>query len=286
MNKLVILAKTLRLPNLLLLALVQFLVSHYILKDYSIQLLILISSATISIALAGYLLNDVFDLAIDKANNKLKLINENNKNWALLYSVFLFSIGLIFGFLSSQLSAASFFKYYISAALALVLYALILSKLKFIGNFVVAGLIVLAIFLAFFQQKNNVSFQNIGNGFILIFYGGLAFILNWIREVIKDFEDIEGDTLAHRLSLPILLGSKFSKLMLASILFGCMILFLFLSYQSLSSITPLIYYLTILTITSFAFFKLIQAKQKNDFASLSTLMKIVMFLGILLPIFV
>jgi 4-hydroxybenzoate polyprenyltransferase len=75
----------------------------------------------------------------------------------------------------------------------LVLYALILSKFKFIGNFVVAGLIVLAIFLAFFQQKLNVSFQNIGNGFMLIFYGGFAFILNWIREVIKDFEDIEGD---------------------------------------------------------------------------------------------
>jgi hypothetical protein len=48
MNKLVILAKTLRLPNLLLLALVQFLVNHYFLKDYNIQLLILISSATIA----------------------------------------------------------------------------------------------------------------------------------------------------------------------------------------------------------------------------------------------
>jgi 4-hydroxybenzoate polyprenyltransferase len=108
MNKLVILAKTLRLPNLLLLAFAQFLVSHYFLKDYNIQLLILISSATLSIALAGYLLNDIFDLTIDKANNKLKFINEKNKNWALLFSVFLFSIGLIFGFLSSQLSAASF----------------------------------------------------------------------------------------------------------------------------------------------------------------------------------
>ena len=287
MSKLVILAKTLRLPNLALLALVQFLVSHYFLKNYNIQLLILISSATISIALAGYLLNDVLDLAIDKANSKLKFINEKNKNWALLSSVILMVLGVFLGYLSSRISSYSFFYYYIIASGILILYAFILSKFKILGNFVVAGLIVLAIYLAIFQQEPFVGGIKVTYKLIvLIFYGGFAFLLNWIREVIKDMEDFEGDKKEGRYSLPIVLGFGFSKFLITILLFGFINVFAFLSYQMFSNTLLLIYFLVLIALFMIIFFKVIIAESTKEFTTLSLLMKIVMFLGILLPIFV
>ena len=54
-------------------------VAYVFVRHYSILHLILIISATILIALAGYLFNDIADIDLDTVNKKEKQITKLNK---------------------------------------------------------------------------------------------------------------------------------------------------------------------------------------------------------------
>ena len=288
MNKLLLFTKTIRLANLIMLALVQFIVSRYFVQDYNSLHYILISSSTILIALGGYLLNDVQDLPIDAINEKLKLINTNNKDTWGKISFSLLAFGLFLGFWASYLSQLYFFLVFIFAALSLIVYAYVLSKWKFIGNLLISFLIALAILLCFYMEVQHSEFNRKFYGFDeldMLIYAAIAFLLNWLRELVKDIEDLAGDKMMKRLSIPILLGTNATAFIVALVLLFFICIFSYLAFGNAQLIFEKVYLLSLvfnsLVIIGFIF----RAKKTEDYHTTSALLKLLMFLGLLMPIF-
>jgi geranylgeranylglycerol-phosphate geranylgeranyltransferase len=149
--------------------------------------------AVFCISGAGQAINDYFDYSIDakrKANRPLVTGKVSKRN-ALAFAMALFVLGVVFASYLSQLSLyiAAFF------ALMLIAYSAVMLKIKFVGNVIVA----------------------LGTAFTFIFGASLftitplvllialsAFLANWVREIVKDMEDMKEDR-GHKQTLATLL---------------------------------------------------------------------------------
>lgn len=278
--------KTLRLPNLLMLMVVQFIVSHFIVEVYSFPFYLLITLSTISIALGGYLLNDIQDLEIDKFNLKLGWINDFNKREATVVAIAFHILGLILGFYASSLSSLYLFPWFVCASMALVAYAFFFSKYKIIGNFLISGLVSLTILLSYYlvatHKEINPELVFTKTIFVSV-YAALGFLLNWIREVCKDIEDLEGDKTFNRYSIPIMFGVSVSKFFIGFVLIGFMVIigFLILKQDPFSfSQAYLIFYIFLLLLGLMLTYL---SKGVTNFKRLSFSLKILMLIGLLLP---
>lgn len=286
MNKSKAILKTLRLPNLIMLAIVQFIVSHFFVEHYSFPFYLLITFSTISIALGGYLLNDIQDIEIDRFNNKLGWIDNGNKREATIIAIAMHILGLALGFYASSLSSLKLFPWFVGASMALVAYAFLLSKYKIIGNFLISGLIALAIILVYYLEINHPYSQNEIRWYEYLFvwvYAGLGFLLNWIREICKDIEDIEGDKQFGRYSLPIVLGKSVSKFFIGFVLIGFIAFMLFMGISSWSLSLEFIYLVIYFILFLLSLVILVEAQSIKAFKKLSIMLKILMFIGLITP---
>ena len=120
---------------------------------------------------------------------------------------------------------------------------------------------------------------------ILLDYAIFAFMINLIREIIKDLEDVNGDYNQGMKTLPIVLGTERT----AKLVFGLSFIpilslvyyinfYVFNSGLFLSTIYGIIF---ILTPMIYFTIKLWSAKKKSDFKHLSIVLKWVLLFGIL-----
>ena len=110
-----------------------------------------------------------------------------------------------------------------------------------------------------------------------------AFLTTLIRELIKDIEDVDGDFKLKMKTLPILIG-KIRTRNISIFLSLLLLFFLFLLIKDSfdSNELYLMPFASILSIVSAYFiFKLWSAKTKTQFSFLSSLMKMIMLIGIL-----
>ena len=290
MNKLLTLFKTIRLPNLLMLALTQWIVAVHFVNDYQIVFTLLVSLSTVSIALAAYLLNDIRDIDIDRVNGKMRMITHGNKSNYTQLVVLFNTLGLILGFLAAYYTKIYFFTYFVAAVVILTAYAFFLSKYKFVGNLVISFLIALAILLSFYLAVNHPNFNRKYyslDTYLVWLYAAFAFLLNWLREVVKDLEDQEGDLMGKRQSLALLIGPKLTKTWVASQLFLLCLLFLANFLINLHQLASLHFYALFLGMLSLlCFIGILPASSKKAYARISLLIKIIMLIGLLSPFFI
>jgi geranylgeranylglycerol-phosphate geranylgeranyltransferase len=151
-------------------------------------------------AAAGNIINDLFDIEIDKINRPGRPLASGilTRREAGFLFVFFTVISLV---LSCFINRFAF----IIDACALILlffYSYRLKRVILLGNFVVAFLTGLAFIYG------GVSVDNLKYAFIP---GVFALLINFIREMVKDMEDIEGDMSAGIFSFPYLYGFKPAK---------------------------------------------------------------------------
>lgn len=288
-NKSLLFIKTIRLPNLIMLALVQAIVSIHFVKEFQVFHYLLITSSTVLIALAAYLLNDIADIEIDTLNNKLKLINPENKNHYFKLVMILNIIGLGLGFGASYMASLSYFAYFVLAVILLSAYAYFFSKYKFFGNLVISFLIALAILLCFYVELSNPFFNRVyysTSEYSLWIYAAFAFLFNWIREIVKDMEDMEGDKLAGRLSLPISIGVRLSKLLVVAILVYFTIIFTAIAWNFHLDNYYFIFFLVYALFNFLIAIALVFSKTSKAFAKISWQIKLLMLTGLLIPLLV
>ena len=279
MNKLIAFFKLIRVPNLLMLVLAQFVVSYIF--EYSINnfILFLVSFSTVFIAASGYIINDIEDVQIDKFN-KANYNQFFTKNVFTIFYLFSSFLGLSSAFYVSYLIELSNFFYFFFAFVSLFFYAKFFSKYKLIGNIIISILVALSIFIILiFVNKTYLTKLNDSILWLILLYGLLAFAMNWIREIIKDIEDIEGDSLAKRKTMPMVFGIEKTKYF---------VLFL-LSIVSFLIVMQIIYWHYFLLIPAFFLnifiaFKILKANTKKDYKNISKAIKISMLLGILYPL--
>jgi len=291
--------KLIRYQNLLLLALMQLIFRYGFLKYQDVYLFLndfqygLLVLATVLIAGAGYIINDIMDQETDSENKPERVIIGNGITETMGYNLyFLMNVtGVGIGFyLSNCIMKPTFGGIFIIIVTLLYLYATSFKKMLLVGNIIVAlvlsiSILIIGLFdlLPLTYEVNRSAMGVIFS--ILLDYALFAFILNFIREIVKDMEDIEGDRNQGMSTLPIVLGIKntgkvvFVLSILATILllayvnanFMASHLYFVVIYSLLFIVSPLIFFAI----------KIWSAASKKDFHFLSTLLKWVVFFGIL-----
>ncbi|NIJ44595.1 4-hydroxybenzoate polyprenyltransferase [Wenyingzhuangia heitensis] len=234
-------------------------------------------------AAAGNIINDYFDITTDQINKPNKQIVSkiiSAKNSFLLYIVFN-TLGLLFGtFACYYLQNIALFCYGIFSILLLYIYSKKAKGIPFLGNFLIASLTGFSIlFFLLIIPSNKYQTQTI---YALSYF---AFILNLIREVVKDIEDVKGDKKAKLNTLPIAIGTKYTVLLckfLMGITFSSLLIVLYLSnsiylkiFISFFLIIPLAY----------CYQQLKFPYKKNQISKISRILKLIIACGILAVFF-
>lgn len=286
-----------RVKNLLFIVLVQVLIkiTLFDLLEYSTALsyfdFAILTFATVCIAAGGYIINDIYDVAIDRVNKPLKVIvgNKISQNTAHYIYLAVTSVGVLAGFYLSNLIERQFLAgLFIILAALLYLYASFIKKILLAGNLLVALLVAMSIIILglfdLFPVINTENREVFTNAFTLILaYALFAFLLTLLREIVKDLEDINGDKNGERKTIPIVLGRKRTGILL---FFMCVIIVfsvLFYMYQELYRFPYAMLYFLFLIIGPLLYFciKILSTNTKTGYAKLASIPKLVMLFGIL-----
>ncbi|MCS7230120.1 MAG: geranylgeranylglycerol-phosphate geranylgeranyltransferase [Candidatus Kryptonium sp.] len=217
----------------------------------------------------GNVINDYFDVEIDKVNKPNRPIPSGliSRGFALLIYFVLTTAGLFFAsFLNEVAFGIAFFSVFV-----IFLYSYKLKGVPLVGNFTVAFMTGLA-----FVFAGSV----VGNFRDSIFPFVFAFLINFGREIVKDIEDIEGDSKAGIRTFPIVSGVE-RAVFISVLVFIVLILATFVPY--LVGIYNHFYALIILGVDVgliFVIISLIKDKSRQNLNRLSNILKFEMLIGL------
>ncbi len=274
---------------------------QYGIRSFSFFLLVF---STVLIAAAGNVINDYFDVKADRINKPEKMIIgvHLKRRWAIIshwgLNIVAFSIAIYLSWLFNS------FWYLFIHLLSINLlwgYSSYFKRKMLIGNFIIAGLTALVPILvslyfhinpklsllpdvSHFPFSEDFSFDIVLNVSLTIAI--FAFVLNLVREIVKDIQDIEGDKLLRAKTIPIVLGIKTTKIICYLILTGTLAsLFYFEMFYSISDFNAMI---PIWLATGFvlaAIFLLVFATNRTGLKRVDLFIKLAMVAGLLAPVY-
>jgi 4-hydroxybenzoate polyprenyltransferase len=226
--------------------------------------------SSVLIAAAGYIINDYYDVKIDLINKPGRVVigKTLRRRVAMFFHIVFSFTGIVIGFvLSWKIGVIDLF-----SVGMLWLYSNQLKRLPFIGNFSVALLTGLSIYIVHFIYPD-------GHSWVLA-YAAFAFSFTMIREIIKDMEDVKGDTAFGCRTLPVIYGIRRTKWVIygLSVLFVltlCLLSYYYVGYDLAIFSTGLVVPL------GYLWWRLNRADTVKEFGFLSTYCKYVMLFGIL-----
>lgn len=283
--------------NLLLIALTQYLIKYALLiplkVDVSLDLLhfSLLVLSTLCIASAGNIINDIFDVHTDGINKPNKVIIGKIISEKLAYNLYmgftLIGVGIGF-YISNQIGKQGLSAIFVIISALLYVYASYLKQTLLVGNVVISALVGFSILIiGLFElypatTEINQFTQTLAMKKIMD-YAVFAFMINLLREIVKDIEDIEGDKEVGMKTLPIVLGK--AKGMKAIFILAFIPLFAItyyiVTYWYNQQIAVIYFLLFIIGPMIFLVVKSLSAKTKQDFKILSNLLKFIMLTGVL-----
>jgi len=176
---------------------------------------IIIGCITTSLlAMGGYVINDVFDIEIDKINAPHRQIpqGEVTLNQAKIYSLLFFILGVSSTLLIPRIQILSFFLALFGGIL-LYLYAAYLKRQGILGNITIGILVAIPFIFGGFLTES----------LAMIYPASFAFLINVGREIIKDIEDVHGDQIQDVKSVALKYGVKPARNLAFLILFSLVI---------------------------------------------------------------
>ncbi len=169
--------------------------------------------STVLIAAAGYIINDYFDLKIDIINRPEKVVLERKihlKSAIVAHSI-LNVVALIMAALVARTHYYWLLVQLVSTGL-LWFYSTHFKKQFIIGNLIVALLTALTVLVMVIYWPRLVEVQamptegEINPRTMCYGFALFAFLLTWMREIVKDMEDYKGDAEEGCMTLPIKMG--------------------------------------------------------------------------------
>jgi 4-hydroxybenzoate polyprenyltransferase len=291
--------KLIRYQNLLMLAFMQLLFRYGFLKLQNIPLALahwqyaLLVLSTVLIAAAGYVINNIFDQETDLINKPSDVVVGKSISETAAYNIYvaLNISGVAIGFyLSNVIMRPGFATVFILVAASLYFYATTLKQIMILGNIVVAlllsfSVIIIGVFDLFPATDTENRAQMASMFSILFDYAIFAFMINFIREIVKDIEDVNGDYNQEMNTLPIAIGtSRTAKIVFALSIIPVIFLLIYINnyfvaynlyiatlYAFVFVLAPLLYFMA----------KILTAKTKKEFHNLSSILKWILFFGIL-----
>ncbi len=248
--------------------------------------------ASVCIAAAGNIINDYFDINIDHINKPQRIVVDKfiSRRWVIFWHLCLSLFGVCCSFyVSYHIKQPWLVLANTACVLLLFVYSASFKKQFLVGNILVSALTAWVILVLVLPEYNLHTYQTEYNLVydkmlrIGILYAIFSFIISLIREVIKDIEDVDGDAKNGCKTMPIVWGKKISKafVLLLIILLAislAIVQFYVLRFKWYISIAycfvAIIFPLVLLAI------KLQKANTSKDFATLSSLVKLIMLTGI------
>ncbi len=293
--------KLLRWTNLLFLAVIFFLPRFFLVVSEKLPHAltafeyVLLALSVLLVAGSGYVINDVYDQEVDRVNKpQRQTIGRSISEKAALQ---LFGVLAVLGvgigvFLAYKVGMPVLGFIHPIGVVTLWLYAMDFKKRPVIGNLLISLLSGLALMLiavfdlvpmlgAPLPLSDLESLKNII--VIILVYGGFAFFTTWIREIVKDVEDFEGDNRMGYKTLPVVVGIPATKVVVSALLLTMILgigYYLMISVQE--DLLSFIYVLSAVEVPLiFVLVLTWKAQVKADYSRMSNLLKIIMFMGIL-----
>ncbi len=285
--------KLIRWPNLLLLGLLQYLIRYAMAEpilDANEQGLLLTHTefallviSCLLITAGGYVINDIEDESIDRANKPEKVIVGRliSKDSAFNAYLLLTFTGIVIGFyLTFVKEYAHIGLIELVAAGLLYFYSTSYKCIPVVGNLIVSGLSAFAVFLVVMPEP--LARMNSGVMALTGIYMGFIFFVTLVRELVKDAEDMDGDlkqdcqTLAGAIGLK---PTKWISILLTAAILGSLTYMQFITEQW-QSLTPFLYVTCFIDIPLiWIIYKMWKAEENKDFHHISNLLKFLMFAG-------
>lgn len=294
--------------NLVIVTLIQIIVYYKILLPvfrlhgvdsvFGLYLFPIFVIVTVIVAASGNVINDIVDVEIDKVNKPDKWIVGNTipvSNAYVFYYLLIVFGGLLAFVIATQMDKYYLLLIYVFAVFFLYLYSKYLKRVIFLGNLVVslfsAGVIGV---ILIFEYETGVLLKSISNysyNYIKdVFLGFMifSFLSSMFREIVKDIEDIKGDTIENAFTIPLVFGIKKAKNIAA--LFALFILISLVYWTNMDINIDKRYlnfyvYLIVIPNLLVIMYLLVKARDKNQFTMLSKLIKSFMLVGIFMLCF-
>jgi 4-hydroxybenzoate polyprenyltransferase len=303
MNKLTAFLKLIRIQNLLMIALLMYFVRYFlIMPAYRVEFLdlqtdsftfLLFVLGYILLTAGGYSINDYYDIGMDEINRPNKTILRNELSLSSGRSIYFILTAIGLGISLWAILRINAPKLIFVLAIVTLLYWFYTTKYKrefLTGNIAVSILAAIAVGLPWLYEffasiyKGVIPFTNlrfITN--IVLSYAAFAFILTFIREIIKDIADMEGDMEFECKSIPLVLGIPKTHILL-HILQLVLLIGIALSawyFFSNSYIYMLSFTAVLIILMIYFSSRLMKAKEKKDYLHLSDLLKVIFLAGII-----
>ena len=242
------------------------------LPDKTLGLNVFIAAFAASLVMAsGNIINDIHDIEIDKINKPLRplpsgkiTIKEANGLYILLVV-----ISIILSYLVSEVALIIV----LISILLLFFYSKYLKQIPLLGNLTVAFLTGLVFIFGGVVVENPSA---------AIVPAVFAFLINLIREIVKDMEDVEGDTKAGVITFPVKFGFQISKYV---ILLTSIILILFTLYPFIIQLYKIEYFVVVMvfanSILVYCLKILFEDQSVKNMKKISNLLKLSMVFGLI-----
>ena len=305
--------KIIRWPNLIMVVLTMYLLRYCIIQpmldyQFSIQLgsqlklqlsdtyFLILVLINILLGAGGYVINDYYDRRVDNINRPDSVVVDKllPRRSAIIYHIVLTAAAIVLAaFFARYLRMFSIFLLYAMLAGLFWMYSTTYKKQLFVGNLVVSvctALIPLQVGLFEYltlarEYGYEMLLHNLSLMPIMYWMAGFAFfafIINLIREIVKDMEDLEGDNYYGCNTIPLHYGIKIAKIISISLII-ITIAAVFMVYQLYIHDFVTLLYISIFIILPLIIAAILTARadEAKDYHRISTILKIAMLTGVL-----
>lgn len=265
-----------RIYNILIIVLAQYLTSIFILSDkklfdviFDFNLFLLILCSSLSIA-SGYIINNFYDQKKDIINKPIKSkIDDVVKKSTKLYFYFILNFVVIFFASIISLRAVIFFSVYI---FFLWFYSHKLKRLLFLGNLFYSLLTITPFFAILLYYKNI--------DLIIAAYALFLFFILLLKDITKDLKNLVGDFTENYQTIPVAFGEDFSRIIISLITFINVILIINLFINFSDGYMNIYYGISLILLLIFTI-KLYKSKKVSDYLELHNILRLIIGLGVL-----
>ena len=265
-----------RIYNILIIVLAQYLTSIFILSDkklfdviFDFNLFLLILCSSLSIA-SGYIINNFYDQKKDVINKPIKTkIDDVVKKSTKLYFYFILNFVVMFFASIISLRAVIFFSVYI---FFLWFYSHKLKRLLLISNLFYSLLTITPFFAILLYYKNI--------DLIIAAYALFLFFILLLKDITKDLKNLVGDFTENYQTIPVTFGEDFSRIIISLIAFINVILIINL-FINFSKGYMNIYYGASLVLLLIFTIKLYRSKKVSDYLVLHNILRFIIGFGVI-----